>query len=142
MTAKNITNLQQAAELAHNIAKELKQGSVIALEGDLGAGKTFIAKHLISTILQKDTAVHSPTFQLLQIYKAPSYDIYHYDLYRLKNKNEIFELAIEDALNGQNICIIEWPEIVFDLLPQETIVVNINFSDDNSRIIEVSKKHG
>ena len=130
MNRQNITSLEQTIALAKSISKALKPGDVIALQGDLGAGKTFLTKHIISTLLGKDTHVTSPTFQLLQIYQANGYDIYHYDLYRLKNRDEIFELGIEDAMNGRNICIIEWPEIVFDMLPKETLVIELGFEDN------------
>jgi tRNA threonylcarbamoyladenosine biosynthesis protein TsaE len=130
MRRQNITSFAQMIEFANDISKSLKPGGVIALRGDLGSGKTFLAKHIISTLLSYDTSVTSPTFQLLQIYQASGYDIYHYDLYRLKNKNEIFELGIEDAMNGKNICIIEWPEIIFDMLPKETLVIELGFEDN------------
>ena len=130
MNKQNITSFEQTIELAQNISKTLKHGSVVALKGDLGAGKTFLTKHIISTLMGADTHVTSPTFQLLQIYQANGYDIYHYDLYRLKNKDEIFELGIEDAMNGRNICIIEWPEIIFDILPKETLVIEMGFEDN------------
>lgn len=130
MNKHNITSPTQTIALAHEIYKTLIPGSVIALKGDLGSGKTFLTKHIISNLLGSETHVTSPTFQLLQIYQSDSYEIYHYDLYRLKNRNEILELGIEDAMNGKNICIIEWPEIIFDILPQETLVIELGFEDN------------
>ena len=130
MTRQNITSFEQTIELAQSISNRLQPGSIIALKGDLGSGKTFLTKHIISALLGTDTNVTSPTFQLLQIYQAHGYDIFHYDLYRLKNRGEIFELGIEDAMNGKNICIIEWPEIIFDILPKETLVIELGFEDN------------
>ena len=129
----DISSLEQTISLAKNLSKDIKAGSVIAMKGDLGTGKTFLTKHIISDLLEKDVAVTSPTFQLLQIYKGQGYDIYHYDLYRLKNRNEIFELGIEDAMNGRNLCIIEWPEMIFELLPKDSLVIELGF-DDNKNI--------
>lgn len=133
MNIHNITSEDQSIAFAKKIASKINPGSIIALKGELGAGKTFITKHIISQLLGKDTHVTSPTFQLLQIYKAGGYDIYHYDLYRLKNKNEIFELSIEDAMNGQNICIIEWPEIIWSLLPTNIMIIELGFENNEVR---------
>ena len=85
MNKHNITSPSQTIALAHEIYKTLKPGSIIALKGDLGSGKTFLTKHIISSLLDVETQVTSPTFQLLQIYQADDYEIYHYDLYRLNN---------------------------------------------------------
>ena len=139
MNRQNITSPTQTIELAEVISKTLKPVSIIALKGCLGSGKTFLTKHIISSILGADTHVTSPTFQLLQIYQATGYEIYHYDLYRLNNRHEIFELGIEDAMNGKNICIIEWPEIISDLLPQETLAIELGFEDNGERYITLSK---
>ena len=140
MNRKNITSPTQTIELANSISKTLGPGSIIALKGCLGSGKTFLARHIISNIMGRDMHVTSPTFQLLQIYQATDYEIYHYDLYRLNDRCEIFELGIEDAMNGKNICIIEWPEIIFDLLPQESLVIELGFEDNGSRYLILSKK--
>lgn len=129
----NIKSEAQSIAVAKKIASKISIGSIIALKGSLGAGKTFITKHIIRSLLEQDINVTSPTFQLLQIYKAKGYEIYHYDLYRLKNKNEIFELGFEDAMNGRNICIIEWPEIIFDLLPEGVITIELGFDENNQR---------
>jgi len=141
MKRQNITSPTKTIELANIISKTLKPGSIIALKGCLGAGKTFLAKHIISNIMGRQTHVTSPTFQLLQIYQTSSYEIYHYDLYRLHNRSEIFELGIEDAMNGKNICIIEWPEVIFDLLPEESAVIELGFEDDGNRYITLSNKY-
>lgn len=139
MNLENITSEEQTISFAKTLSQSLSPGTIIALKGDLGAGKTFLTKHIISCLLGKETSVTSPTFQLLQIYQTTGYDIYHYDLYRLKNRNEIFELGIEDSMNGRNICIIEWPEIIFDVLPEETLVIQIGFADNKSRFINMHK---
>ena len=129
MSRQNITSFEESIAFARGVANKVQPGSVIALKGDLGSGKTFLAKHFISGLMGREIQVTSPTFQLLQIYQAIDYDIFHYDLYRLKNMNEIFELGIEDALNGKNICIIEWPEIIWDILPKETMVIELGFDE-------------
>jgi tRNA threonylcarbamoyladenosine biosynthesis protein TsaE len=127
----NITSLEQTKSLAEKLASQIIKGDVIALKGDLGAGKTTFCKYLISSLLRTETNVTSPTFQLLQIYG----NIYHYDLYRLKHQEEIYELAIEDALNSKNIVIIEWPEIIMQILPKKLLEIQILVENKNRKCI-------
>ncbi|MEY3197008.1 MAG: hypothetical protein RLZZ59_376 [Pseudomonadota bacterium] len=140
MTIIDITQESSTISLAKDIAKNLKTGSILALVGDLGTGKTFFTKHLIRALLNEEINVVSPTFQLLQIYSAKNFDIYHYDLYRLQNPNEIYELAFEDALNGTNIVIIEWPEIVLDLLPKEIFKIKLSIDHEGKRTAKVEEQ--
>ena len=117
----------------------IKNGNnIFLLYGNLGAGKTFFTQKLLKQIGVKES-ITSPTFNLLNTYNSTIGEIYHYDLYRLNNRHEIFELGIEDAMNGKNICIIEWPEIISDLLPQETLAIELGFEDNGERYITLSK---
>ncbi len=119
------------------IASILKPSDIITLKGDLGAGKTFLTRSIIRFLCGQDVIVPSPTFNIVQIYNLSDYAIYHYDLYRLKSENELFELAFDDALNG-NITIIEWPEIAKFLIPDTKIDINIVSNDIGHRIIKIS----
>lgn len=122
--------------LGREIADVLKPYDVITMKGDLGAGKTFLTRAIIRALCGEGTIVASPTFNILQIYNASDYDIYHYDLYRLKSADEIYELGIEDALNG-NITIIEWPEIIENSLPKSRIEINIACDKNGDRVVRV-----
>lgn len=124
-----INDEEDTKSIAHKIASGLKAGDVIALTGDLGAGKTFFAREVIRFFCGADLIVPSPTFTLLQTYQSKDFDIYHYDLYRLKSAAEIYELGIEDALSG-NICLIEWPEIINSLLPPSTIFISLELKNN------------
>lgn len=124
--------------LGRKIAASLKPYDVIIMIGDLGAGKTFLTRAIIRAICGENTIVASPTFNILQIYNAPRYAIYHYDLYRLKSQDEIYELGIEDALNG-NITIIEWPEIIENILPTSKITIKITCDDKGVRVVNVDR---
>ena len=110
------------------IAKIVLPKSLILIRGKLGVGKTTLAKYLINSLSQKKTIVPSPSFPIVNTYEFPELKIWHYDLYRLKKKNDIFELDIELAL--MDCVIIEWPEIVEDLLPEKRI--DISIEEDNS----------
>lgn len=124
-----INTEEDTRTIARKIASDLKAGDVIALIGDLGAGKTFFAREIIRFFCGSDFIVPSPTFTLLQSYKTKDFEIYHYDLYRLKSASEIYELGIEEALDD-NVCLIEWPEIIDDLLPKSTIFINFQLKNN------------
>lgn len=131
-----INTEEDTRAIARKVASALKAGDVIALLGDLGAGKTFFAREIIRFFCGADLIVPSPTFTLLQIYETQQFNIYHYDLYRLKSADEIYELGIEEALHN-NICLIEWPDIISHLLPKST--VNLNFKlESNIRLLNIS----
>ena len=99
----------ETAVIAKKIAKTLKRGDIVLLEGDLGAGKTTLVKFLVKSLGSKDD-VTSPTFTIVNEYKAKDVDIYHMDFYRIKSVDELYNIGIEEYLYGSGICLIEWPE--------------------------------
>lgn len=117
-------------------AMHIKKGDIIALRGTLGAGKTTIAREIIQTICGEDTIVQSPTFNLLQVYDTPKFSIYHFDLYRLEDENEAFELGIDEAFT-HHVSIIEWPELFEPFLPKNTINVYITVNNNDNRICKI-----
>ncbi len=126
-----LPNLNITKKVAQLLAKQVKDGFFISLRGDLGTGKTTFARYFINCFSQKKINVVSPTFPLLQIYNLKNFDIWHYDLYRLKKLSEIYLLDYEEALN--NLVIVEWPEIIEPLLPEKRI--EIHFKEDvNSKL--------
>jgi tRNA threonylcarbamoyladenosine biosynthesis protein TsaE len=122
---------------ARNLAETLKKGDIITLTGDLGTGKTFLCREIIRYFCGIDAKVVSPTFNLLQTYQAPNFNIYHFDLYRLKSQNELYELGIEDAFQN-DICLIEWPQIVEAILPGNLIKISLEIITNNQRKCIVS----
>ncbi|MCF6221044.1 MAG: tRNA (adenosine(37)-N6)-threonylcarbamoyltransferase complex ATPase subunit type 1 TsaE [Robiginitomaculum sp.] len=110
------------------IAPFLRAGDIILLKGDLGAGKTCLARGLICSLLG-DTEVPSPTYTLVQTYTAPKFEVWHFDLYRLKNEIDVWELGIEEALDD-GVCLIEWPERIDGLLNGSELTVALNKKDD------------
>jgi tRNA threonylcarbamoyladenosine biosynthesis protein TsaE len=132
-------NLEELKIIACDLASNSKIGDVICLYGDLGVGKTQFSKFFIQALAGETTEVTSPTFPIVQIYKTNIADIWHFDLYRLKNREEIYEIGIEDA-NLYGISLIEWPEIVIDLLPNNRIDINIEYIDENNRKISIKPR--
>lgn len=119
--------------MADRLAKIIRVGDCVTLQGDLGAGKTTFVKRLINELTDDPVAVISPTFNLLQTYdvqllSGDDATIWHYDLYRLESEDEIPELGLEDAL-ANGVTLIEWPELVFDWLPTERISIVIEFAE-------------
>ena len=115
---------QDTLNYGKEVANSLEATDIITLYGNLGAGKTMIAREIIKYFCGETTIVTSPTFNILQTYQAPNFMIYHYDLYRVKSLNEIYELGIEEAFN-HNLCLIEWPEIIESLLPKPYIKIEL-----------------
>lgn len=111
---------------AAEVATRLRPGDVVLMKGDLGAGKTAFARALIRSMTgDPDALVPSPTFTLVQTYDTSVAPIWHFDLYRLKDPDEIFELGWEDARSG-GISIIEWPERLASLLPKQVLTISLS----------------
>ena len=103
------------ARLAQRLAPHLEAGDVIALRGGLGAGKTTFARALISALLGRETDVPSPTYTLVQTYDGPDFPVFHFDLYRLEQPDEVMELGWEETMDG--LALIEWPDKAGGHLP-------------------------
>lgn len=122
---KNIDSLSEKDTrfLAEKFAKIAQKGDVFALYGTLGVGKSTFSRYFIQ-FLTEATDVPSPTFTLVQTYDADFFEIYHYDMYRLKKPEDAFELDIEEAFyNG--VCLIEWPEKIANLIPKNAWKITI-----------------
>jgi tRNA threonylcarbamoyladenosine biosynthesis protein TsaE len=104
-----IKNLPETQSLASLLAELAEPGDIITLKGDLGVGKTEFARAFIRSFIGLDEEVPSPTFNLVQVYQTSVAPIWHFDLYRLQDREEIWELGFEEALQ-EGILLIEWPE--------------------------------
>ncbi len=128
---------QDTIAVAKDFATDLKNGNMIALYGDLGVGKSVFCRALIRALTHTpDLHVPSPTFSLLQTYETPDFDIWHFDLYRVENSEEIYEIGWEEAL-ADGVSLIEWPERIEPLLPPETIKITFEETGDHSRKITI-----
>ncbi|MEO1553729.1 MAG: tRNA (adenosine(37)-N6)-threonylcarbamoyltransferase complex ATPase subunit type 1 TsaE [Pseudomonadota bacterium] len=124
----DLPDLSATTALAQRLAPVLKAGDVIALRGGLGAGKTTFARALISALLDQETEVPSPTYTLVQTYDGPSFPIFHYDLYRLDNPQDVLELGWEDTHSG--LALIEWPDQAGAYLPDRRLDLSFEFIGD------------
>jgi len=133
----NLVNLRETEKLAQKIAKKIEPKSFISLRGKLGVGKTTLARLIINNLSKKKIRVLSPTFSLVNIYDLKNIKIWHYDLFRLRKKEEIFELDFELAL--LDCVIVEWPEIIAEYLPHKRIDIHLNEDESLSRYATVRR---
>ena len=123
---------EETQALGEKLGKTLKQGDVIALIGDLGTGKTCLTQGIARGAgIASDEIVSSPSYILINEYNG-TVPIYHIDLYRLENSEEIAELGLSEYVEGDGICIIEWAERMAEALPDSCIKIHITLADANA----------
>ena len=118
--------------LGARLATLLRPGDVAALTGDLGAGKTTLARGLIRALCGVDD-VPSPTYTLVQTYDAPGCELWHCDMYRLEKPEDGYELGLIDAFE-EALCLIEWPDKLGDLIPEDALSIDIQFDGEGRKV--------
>ncbi len=130
---ESLDNIHTAAKefLAH-----MGNGKVFAFYGKMGAGKTTFIKAVCEALGVTDV-ITSPTFAIVNEYTtADNSPVYHFDFYRIKKIDEVYDMGYEDYFYSGRLCFLEWPELIEDLLPEDAVKVNIAMQEDGSRIIE------
>ena len=121
---------------AGEFIRETEGHNIIAFHAPMGAGKTTFIKALCNCLGVSSDTVSSPTFAIVNEYAAGSGDaIYHFDFYRITKEEEALDIGLYDYLDSGSLCLIEWPENIASLLPEETLMVDISVGDDGSRTI-------
>ena len=132
---------KETQNIAKAFAKTLKKGDVICLSGDLGTGKTAFVQGLAKGLEITD-CVNSPTFTIVNCYEG-KFPVYHFDVYRISDPDEMYEIGYEEYVYGEGVCIIEWPEIIKEILPEVRydikIVKNLEIHED-FREITIEKR--
>jgi tRNA threonylcarbamoyladenosine biosynthesis protein TsaE len=119
-TALDLADEAATRRLGERLASLARPGDVICLHGDLGTGKSTLARAFIRRLTDPDEEVPSPTFTLVQTYDTEAGTVWHFDLYRLEKPGDAFELGLEEALSD-GICLIEWPERLGRLMPRRRL---------------------
>jgi tRNA threonylcarbamoyladenosine biosynthesis protein TsaE len=128
-TTLRLTTQDDTHHLGSVLAKYARAGDWFLLRGQIGSGKSALARAFIRTLLGPDTEVPSPTFTLVQTYDYNDLEIWHADLYRLGDAQEAVELGLTDAFND-HICLIEWPELLGDLKPNTALDIELSVAPD------------
>lgn len=132
-----IQNLENMPEAAQEFVRAMDQNTVFAFYGKMGAGKTTFIKAICEALGVTDM-VNSPTFSIVNEYRADTTGelIYHFDFYRIKKLEEVYDMGYEDYFYSGAVCFIEWPELIEDLLPGDAIRVDIVEQEDGSRLVK------
>lgn len=135
---------EETYKVGYAMGEKAGPGEVIALIGDLGVGKTVFTQGFAAGLGVAEP-VNSPTFTILQIYEDGRIPLYHFDVYRIEDPEEMFEVGFDDYLYGQGVCLIEWADIVEEILPEHRKVVTIEKQLDkgpDARKITVTERQG
>ena len=124
-----VENLEATLSLGKKLGELLQPGMLITLDGDLGAGKTTFTKG-IGQGLQIKRVINSPTFTILKQYRG-RLQLSHFDAYRLEGQDN--DLGFEEIFDSDDVCVVEWPEFISDILPEKRLEIQINKIDENAR---------
>lgn len=128
----------QLPEAAKQFVQAMDQNTVFAFYGKMGAGKTTFIKAICEELGVNDV-INSPTFSIVNEYRSDTTGelIYHFDFYRIKKIEEVYDMGYEDYFDSGAVCFIEWPELIDDLLPGDAVKVSITEQEDGSRIVSL-----
>ena len=137
MKTIHITSQDELPQVAKAVIRALGRRTVVALRGEMGAGKTTLIREIVAQLGATDT-VTSPTFALVNQYKGSgNRTIYHFDFYRIEELREAYDLGYEEYFYSGDICLVEWPEKIEPLLPENTIQVRITVDSATARTFEI-----
>ena len=138
-TTLHIQSLAELPEAARQFVALMGDETVYAFYGEMGAGKTTFIRELAKSLGVTDEDVNSPSFSIINEYRSDTTAelIYHFDLYRLESLDEAFDIGVEDYFDSGAVCLIEWPERIQDILPDDTVTVHITELADGSRQIDI-----
>ncbi len=132
-----IDSLSQLDMVAEEVINELNGRSVVLFRGGMGAGKTTLISRIAAALGSEDN-VTSPTFALVNQYEGEGdCRIYHFDFYRIDSIDEVFDLGYEEYFYSGDLCLVEWPEKIEPLIPEDVMEVRITVVDDKQRIFEI-----
>ena len=123
-----IKSEEDSAKLGRKIGEKAEPGSVLALIGDLGTGKTTLTKY-IAAGMGVSEVITSPTFNIVKEYRSGRIPLYHFDVYRIEDPEEMYEIGYEEYFYGDGLCVVEWADMIEELLPGDAAVIKMEYSD-------------
>jgi len=138
-----IRSLEEIDKVAQDFIRYISESdlesNIFAFYGKMGAGKTTFIKAICKALGVSDN-VNSPTFTIINEYRSSrGFPIYHFDFYRINKIQEAYDIGVEDYFAGQGLCLIEWPEKIAEIIPEDFIKVSITTNPDLSRTVEISR---
>ena len=131
-----IDNLAHINEAAKQFVAAMGDNTIFAFYGHMGAGKTTFIKAICEELGVKDV-ITSPTFAIVNEYTdGQGEPVYHFDFYRIKKQEEVYDIGFEDYVESGSVCLMEWPELIEDILPADTVKVSITEQPDGTRLVE------
>ena len=131
-----ISSLDELDKVAEAVINALNGRTVVAFDAPMGAGKTTLISR-IAALLGAEDSVTSPTFAIVNQYEGRERTIYHFDMYRIERVEEALDFGSEEYLSSGELCLVEWPEKIEALIPDDAMVVRIEVGDDENRIFEI-----
>jgi len=128
---------EKTKEIGYKLGKLLDEKSVVCLIGDLGAGKTTLTQS-IARGLEIDDYITSPTFTIVNEYEG-RIPLYHFDVYRIGSSDEMYDIGFDEYINSDGVCIIEWANIIEDILPDEYLYIDLKYKENGREMILKSK---
>ena len=140
MTTIHVNSIDELPQAATRFVETMGDATVYAFYGEMGAGKTTFINAICRRLGVEDDMTNSPSFAIINEYRSDTTAelIYHFDLYRLENIDEALEIGVEDYFDSGALCFLEWPERIADILPDDTVRVDIRVNDDLSRDIIIA----
>ncbi len=137
MTTLHIDSLNELPEVAEAILNELNGRTVVAFRGEMGAGKTTLIRSIMALLGSEDT-ISSPTFAIVNQYSTEAEDtVYHFDFYRIERIEEAYDFGYEEYFYSGELCLVEWPEKIEQLLPDNVMTVNITIESETERTFTI-----
>lgn len=131
-----IDSLSELNDVAREIIESLQGRTVVLFRGEMGAGKTTLISRIVEELGAEDN-VTSPTFAIVNQYEGTECRIYHFDFYRIERLEEAYDFGYEEYFYSGDLCLVEWPEKIEPLLPEDAMQVMIRVVDEDSRIFEI-----
>ena len=132
-----LKNTKDTLSLGKRIAKGLKPGAVIALTGPLGAGKTTLAQAIARGLCVTERMA-SPTFTIVQEYRSGRLPLFHFDVYRVSDPDELFEIGFDEYLHAGGVCLVEWADLIEDVMPEGTVWIRLEYGEtEDERVCTV-----